>query len=124
MNKNQKIIKKSTTDVFNMLPIIATTGVLGLMLGGMNKMFGESEKIPKGVVKEMMQGIMEGVIDMINQKDFDINDQKEEVRRYKEKFEKSEKQLEKAEDEIVRLESVLSDVKSKTKPKPKKKVKK
>ena len=33
----------------------------GLILGGLTKMFGTNE-IPKGVVKELMEGVMDGLI--------------------------------------------------------------
>ena len=58
-----------------------TAGLSGMILGGMNKMFGEREQIPKGVVKEMMHGIMAGVQDMIAEKDYDIKDLQEKLER-------------------------------------------
>ena len=39
------------------------TMMSGALFGGLNKMFGMDEKIPKGVVRELMQGVMDGLID-------------------------------------------------------------
>jgi len=58
-----------------------TAGLGSLLLGGMEKMFGDREQIPKGVVKEMMHGIMAGVQDMIAEKDYDIKDLTEKLER-------------------------------------------
>jgi len=37
-------------------------GILGLLMSGVNKMFGENKTELKGVVREMMEGVMEGLI--------------------------------------------------------------
>jgi len=58
-----------------------TAGLGSILLGGMTKMFGEREQIPKGVVKEMMHGVMAGVQDMIAEKDYDIKDLTEKLER-------------------------------------------
>jgi hypothetical protein len=60
-----RTMKNCANDGLNtMITPLIGIGVMGAMLnqvfGGMGKMFGEN--IPEGVVKELMQGVMDGLI--------------------------------------------------------------
>lgn len=64
-----------------------TTMMSGALLGGMNKMFGMDEKIPKGVVRELVQGVMDGLIDHFQY-------QIDELKRQNERLERKVEELE------------------------------
>jgi len=79
----------------SLLPAITTVGIMGAVMGGLNKMFGTNE-IPKGVVKELMEGIMEGLIYHFQGT---IDDQKREIENLQEQRDKLEVENEKLKEE-------------------------
>jgi len=64
MQEKQNKEKHSTLDdsLIGLGMIGLTTGLMMNAIGGLNKMFGENNSIPKGVVKELMEGVMEGLM--------------------------------------------------------------
>ena len=71
-------LKDSLMNTSPMLGIALTAGVVGMLMGVMNKMFGNTEKIPKGVVKELMEGVVSGLMEHFEMK---IEDLKSDVER-------------------------------------------
>jgi len=91
LEKNNK--EKSST-LTNSLIGLSTVGLSGglilNMLGGMNKMFGSND-IPKGVVRELMEGVMDGLTIYFEQR---IADLKRENEEFNNKIEELEIKLE------------------------------
>lgn len=97
----------------------ATAGLTGLLLGGLNKMFGQQEQIPKGVVKELMHGIMAGVQDMIAEKDYDIKDLKEKLERNENDLKEVKEERDAIQRRYDELMNFAEDMKAKQKEKAK-----
>ncbi len=112
-NKKQKPsgINGFSTGI-GMLGVSAAVG--GFLLGGLTKMFGNTEELPKGVVKEMMHGLMLGVNDLIAEKEQELKDltQRVEMRDNEIKIIVSEKdEMQQKYDNILTL---IGDMKAKS----------
>jgi len=94
MKKKKSIFESSKlTSSFTSLAVMGS--ITGLMLGGINKMFGTSE-IPKGVVKELMEGVMDGLVFHFDGK---IQDLKEENKKLGERCQELEESNERLKEE-------------------------
>ena len=78
-------------------------GIMGNILGGMNKMFGESNSIPKGVVKELIEGVMDGLMGHFESKIYDL---KSEI----EKLNKTNNELELQVEDLDRVKKGLDEL--------------
>ena len=97
-------IMEKNNSLDNMFSGLMTNAAISTMLiGGMMNMLGTNEKIPKGVVKEMMEGVMDGLIshfgEIIGKLEMELKENKE--------------QMQKILDENETLKDELSKVKKK-----------
>ena len=96
-----------------------TAGLGSMLIGGMmNKMFGDREQIPKGVVKEMMHGVMLGVQDMIAEKDYDIKDLQEKLERKENDLKEVKEERDSLQRRYDELMAFADDMKAREKAKP------
>lgn len=118
MNKKEKPIVSSFGSI--VAPLLVTTGLAAMLAGGMSKMFGTSE-IPKGVVKEMMEGVMDGLLGHFEYK---IDELKRDKKKLTEEIEKFEDRVEGLSGRLRELQKENENLKSKLKTKRKDKKKK
>jgi hypothetical protein len=99
-------------------------GLSSAILGGMMNMFGNRDEIPKGVVKEMMHGLMLGVVDLVNEKDYEIKELKDRLEQQKNDIKELTADKEAAERRYQEILKFAEDLKAKAEAKkeaPKKK---
>ena len=88
------------------------TGMLGAgivsMLGGqMMKMFGESERLPKGVIKEIIEGMLAGTIEHFEEK---IDDLRNELKYANEELESKKEEIERFQRTVAEHSSVIDQL--------------
>ena len=95
---------------------VGTLGLMTLLTGGIMKLMGDymfgmgnDEKIPKGVVKEMTHGMVEGFFDYIKEKDYDLDELRKELAETKEKLEEVEQHKKEAEGKWESLQKALDE---------------
>lgn len=87
------------------------TGMLGNLMFGGNTMFGNTNDVPKGTVKEMMHGLMLGVVDLINEKEYETKELREKVEEQKEKISQLTEDKNAAETRYEEVMGFLQDAK-------------
>ena len=75
---------KKNTLIDTLIPSVVGIGVLGALMGGMNKMFGlNDEKTPQKLAEEMMAGAIRGILEHFEYK---MDDLKRDVERKSEEI--------------------------------------
>lgn len=95
---------------------IGMLGLTTLLTGGIMKMMGdimfglgeEKEKIPKGVVAEMTQGMVRGFFEEFHDKELEINSLKQDLEETEEKLKEVEKQKRESEQRWESLQEALA----------------
>ena len=104
----------------SLLGLSLTAGIGSMLIGGMmDKMFGDRSEIPKGVVKEMMHGVMLGVQDMIAEKDYDIKELKDKLERKENDYNEVKEERDAIQRRYDELMAFAEDMKAKEKAKKK-----
>lgn len=95
------------------------SGIMAIALRGLDEMFGETEKIPKGVVKELMEGALSGMFDYfegkMNELDYEVRQLQSEVRELKGERTQLEDMCEDLRQELVKAQSKEEKNKKKNK---------
>lgn len=97
--KEEKV-KGSISSALGIPSLIPMIG-LSAMMGGLLKMFGTTEQIPKGVVRELMEGVMDGLLIHFG---VQIDELRREKENLSEKLEEKERRIEELEQRVVAAE--------------------
>jgi len=116
--------KKSVLKTKSMKDSIATLGLTTLLTGGIMKLMGDymfgmgdTEKIPKGVVMEMTQGMVKGFFEELHDKEYDIKSLKEDLEQKQEKLDEVTKEKINLQMEMDGLNSFIQKLKKSEKEK-------
>ena len=104
-----------------LLPSVVSIGVLGALMGGMNKMFGmNDEKTPQKLAEEMMAGAVRGILEHF---EYRMDDLKRDVERKQEELTKLKDENDNLKSENQGFKDAIGKASAEsTKAKPKKKV--
>ena len=107
MEKNKPVTNISDNIIGLGMSTAVTGFIMAEVLRKMDGLFGNTEKIPKGVVKEMMEGVMEGLFNMFETR---LYDKEEQLRVANDKIRNLEEEI-----EMAKLTSETYTKKPKTK---------